>query len=347
MKITKIMSFALATILMVSCGGKKQTTSSDATGDEQEIVSEEIESVELPPQLPQGALSGLFSISASKQVRFSQGNLQYLPATKKWQFAKHQYDYVGLSNEDIADDYDGWIDLFGWGTSGWNNGGNAYLPTSKGESPVLFGDYYYGPKGNNYYQNDLTGDYANADWGVYNAISNGGNQANLWRTLKASEWEYLIFKRPNAMQLLALGTASGVNGLFIMPDDFERVEEFFDLATLADRDYTNSTLDYGGKCFMNKYGIWWKSFTKDEMQELQNLGVVFLPAAGNRLDKSIFSVNEVGRYWTATRGKKVWNYEENSSYFAGAIMLLEGGVALSYDHDRHYGYSVRLVQDVE
>ena len=38
----------------------------------------------------------------------------------------------------------------------------------------------------------MTGDYAKADWGVYNAISNGGNTPNKWRTLTVSEWQYLF-----------------------------------------------------------------------------------------------------------------------------------------------------------
>ena len=36
---------------------------------------------------PQGALSGLFSVSATQQVRFSQGNLQYQASTQTWKFA--------------------------------------------------------------------------------------------------------------------------------------------------------------------------------------------------------------------------------------------------------------------
>ena len=44
---------------------------------------------------PTGAINGLFSVSPSKQVYFSQGNLQYQASTNTWRFAEHQYDYVG------------------------------------------------------------------------------------------------------------------------------------------------------------------------------------------------------------------------------------------------------------
>lgn len=38
---------------------------------------------------PEGTLSGLFSVSATKQVRFAKGNLQYRASTNTWRFAEH------------------------------------------------------------------------------------------------------------------------------------------------------------------------------------------------------------------------------------------------------------------
>ena len=124
-----------------------------------------------------GALPGLFSVSATQQVYFSQGNLQYQASTNTWRFAEHQYDYVGTQtadvygyhggnvsgsdNRSISSTYSGWIDLFGWGT---------------GDNPTLSSDNY--------------GAYGTfVDWGS-NPISNGGNTANRWRTLTQAEWEY-------------------------------------------------------------------------------------------------------------------------------------------------------------
>lgn len=66
-------------------------------------------------------LSGQFSVSASKQVYFSKGNLRYHCSSKAWSFATNQYDVVGQSNSNISSSYAGYIDLFGWGTSGNNN----------------------------------------------------------------------------------------------------------------------------------------------------------------------------------------------------------------------------------
>ena len=62
-------------------------------------------------------LSGVFTVSASgKKVKFTKGNLQYHCKNKKWRFAQNQYDCMMSDNSNIAENYDGWIDLFGWGT---------------------------------------------------------------------------------------------------------------------------------------------------------------------------------------------------------------------------------------
>ena len=135
-----------------------------------------------------GTINGLFTINANgDQVYFSQGNLQYQASTNTWRFAENQWDYIGYANSNISPTYDGWIDLLGWGTSGFNHGAACYQPWSTSEN---YYDYYaYGLSNSNL--NDQTGQ---ADWG-YNAISNGGNQENLWRTLTMQEWHYLIKTR--------------------------------------------------------------------------------------------------------------------------------------------------------
>ena len=88
----------------------------------------------------QGTLPGLFSISEDRQIRFSQGNLQYCTDGNQWRFAEKHWDFVGgpfttgvvgemnigtvyangakCDNTMVSQYYEGWIDLFGWGTSG-------------------------------------------------------------------------------------------------------------------------------------------------------------------------------------------------------------------------------------
>ena len=62
--------------------------------------------------------SGKFSVADGK-VTPAPGNLQYHPRNKVWRFAKNQYDIIGSYNGNIDDNYNGWIDLFGYGT--YNN----------------------------------------------------------------------------------------------------------------------------------------------------------------------------------------------------------------------------------
>ena len=72
-------------------------------------------------QPTEGRLKGLFSVGNGKTVRFSQGNLQYQASTDTWRFAEHQYDCIGNTNSNISLFYQGWVDLFGYGTSGYND----------------------------------------------------------------------------------------------------------------------------------------------------------------------------------------------------------------------------------
>ena len=129
-----------------------------------------------------------FSVSATKTVTFSPGNLQYHPANDEWRFALSQLEYIGNDNANISDTYNGWIDLFGWGT------GNNPTNTSK----------------------DNGGDYQTfVDWGV-NKI--GKDAPNTWRTLTYIEWVYIINERSNASNLKGVAQVNGVNGLILLPD---------------------------------------------------------------------------------------------------------------------------------
>ena len=153
--------------------------------------------VNLKASVPVGAIKGLFSVSETKKVYFSKGNLQYQASTKTWRFADNQWDFIGgehgvihtgnvnaCSNNNISETYAGWIDLFGWGTSGYNHGAVCYQPWSKSENVA---DYtIYGKENCNLHDFDGT-----ADWG-YNAISNGGNAIGQWYVLDSTEWNYLL-----------------------------------------------------------------------------------------------------------------------------------------------------------
>lgn len=153
--------------------------------------------VELPcheePSVPSEGI-GAFSVSADKQVTFSKGNLQYHPANDEWRFAKNQWDYIGNANSNLAADYDGWIDLFGWGT----------------------GDY---PINSSWSSEDYQ---TFVDWGT-NKI--GDDAPNIWRTLTEDEWSYIRNSRINAHNLLGIAQVNGVNGLILLPDNWSCPED--------------------------------------------------------------------------------------------------------------------------
>lgn len=137
-----------------------------------------------------------FSVDKEKQVIFSKGNLQYHPLNNEWRFAPNQTDYVGDANSNVAPNYEGWLDLFGWSTSSTNFG----VSTSK-------------------LVNDYSGSFV--DWGA-NQI--GEDVANTWRTLSKEEWEYLLNNRTHARCLKGAANVNGVNGLIILPDNWKTPE---------------------------------------------------------------------------------------------------------------------------
>ena len=254
-----------------------------------------------------GILPGVFSISATKQVHFSQGNLQYRASTDTWRFAGNQYDVIGTNNTNISSSYNEWIDLFGWGTSGWNNGNVYYHPY---DSDYCNGSLY-GPEGNY----DLTGEYANSDWGVYNRISNGGNNTGMWRTLTAEEWNY-VFKERFTLYggRFAMARVNNVCGIILLPDDWDN--SVYSLTNI------------------NCFGMYFNIIT--DWTIMENAGAVFLPAAGYRNGNNINLINDEGSYWTASaNGIATAHYV----YYNGAYFIP------MYSDARCVGHSVRLVYD--
>ena len=161
----------------------------------------------------EGALKGRFTINdAGDQIVFSKGNLQYNADTDTWRFAEHQYDYVGdatsgnvyvnetkSNNSLISATYDGWIDLFGWGTSGYNSRYPYLTSTNAGD---------YGNPANPW--SDIIGtDY---DWGVYNAAQLGEG----WYIPTIGIWGTLFGRT----DLIGRATVCGVHGFVLLPDNW-------------------------------------------------------------------------------------------------------------------------------
>ena len=252
-----------------------------------------------PNTAPEGAIPALFSVSETQQVFFSKGNLQYQASTGTWRFAEHQWDYVGgtyygteygtvyengvkCSNNEISQTYSGWFDLFGWATSGWNNNNHYYQPWDTESTGWTLDGYGYGYWDGEYANYPMTGDYANMDWGVYNPISNGGNEAGIWRTPGSWDWDYIRNYRQNAAYKRSIATVNGVKGTIYLPDAWILPDGVDFLPSAGD--YTINDYDLG------KWAI------------MENAGAVFLPNNGYRDNENghiyRFESWSGGYYWS-------------------------------------------------
>lgn len=296
----------------VVTGEEDSTTPVQPIEEQPEVVSTEPSSA---VNIENGAIIAPFTVGSTKKVYFSKGNLQYQASGKIWRFAEQQYDMIGSANSNISRSNSGWIDLFGWGTSGWDNRNTFYMPYETESASATYG-YGYGPTDGQTYEYSLRGKYAESDWGVANVISEAGDSAGMWRTLTRSEWGYLLLKRPNAPQLYSLAMVNGVKGILILPDDWSMP---------------------GGLDFEPRTSFEINSYTLEQWKKLEAHGAVFLPTAGCRYGTTVGNVGTTGSYWTASASGG-----ENAWYF----VFNKGKIDILSDFSRALGRSVRLVQDI-
>lgn len=246
-------------------------------------------------EAPKGAVKGLFSTGKRRQVYFSKGNLQYQASTSSWRFAENQYDFKGRENTKLSETYDGWIDLFGWGTSGYRHGAvdwQPYAPNKDTQSDPLH--YAYGKAEASLYEGD-----GRADWG-FNRIVNGGNEEGLWRTPRIMEWVYLLFIRNTASGArFAKAKISGVNGLMLLPDGWSTAIYPLNSVNLVNADFVTNSIS-----------------SSDWSRILEPAGVVFLPEAGARTVDGFFSYFG-GYYSSDATSTDAWHllFEEVNVYF--------------------------------
>lgn len=290
--------------------------------------------------VPEGAINGLFTINENgEQVYFSQGNLQYQASTNTWRFAENQWNFVGTQTPDwnsgmtggnvagsdnngISENYEGWIDLFGWGTSGYDHGAICYQPWSVSDRCE---DYC--PYGSN--TSNLFDGSGQADWG-YNPILNGGNYENLWRTLKIQEWDYVINSRITESGIRYVkAKVNDEGGLVLLPDAWNVSLYDFNSENQSDASFEDNII------------------TDDEwVNTLQYNGAVFLPMAGDRIVNLAGACNVTsyaggyGLYWSAC-------ISASGSFLAHSLEFCNDGIYI-FDHrprEIFFGNAVRLVQD--
>lgn len=259
-------------------------------------------------------------------VHFSAGNLQCMPAGPTWRFAENQYD-ISQYNSQIANSLTYYVDMLGWGTSGYNpgvSGVTLYNPWSKGNTTTRY-----------IRSSSIAG--TNSDWGQYigSSISYRGNQTSIsWRSLTKEEWDYLINSRPNASSKWGLVNIGGLyNGLILIPDGL------YENSTPAAFEMPDGVSFTPGAA--NGYNT--NSYTMDEWSKLESAGVIFLPAGGNR---EVSAINNItyGFYWTATANGENDDSNTNPNAYAFKFYQQLGNWrARTVATPRHYGCNIRLV----
>ena len=280
--------------------------------------------------------SGIFSVAEGKYVQFSTGNLQYEVGTNTWSFASEQYEvigdeaYTGSNNTNYGMNvpgYTGKLDLFGWSSDG-----------KFGVNPSNT-DAHYGYAGSDF-----------VDWGEL--VNETG-----WYTLTKEEMNYILNRKKDGKKLWALATVCNMNGLILLPDNWD----------------TSITLDYG-------YVPANFNYTKNQIdattwQTLETAGAVFLPEGGTRVggygnkeqgggpaefDSNgdyfhVDNVGEMGYYWLNTQDTRT-GYEKCASFLIlpgwseGPTNADADDICLQpqvWSREKRRGNSVRLVKAIE
>ena len=286
----------------------------------------------------------VFSVAPDKTVVFAPGNLQFQAfgciqddklyngdlVGGTWRFAEHQWDFIGNNPGNSVYDKNerkkqsGWIDYFCWGTSGWNSGAGRWTPFGLNQSSSL-----YNPGGS--LSNSLTGDYARADWGIFNKIYNPVTKVNdpagTWYTMPKDEWAYMLDTRSGIR--FALAKVGGVNGMLIFPDNWNS-------AWYQPTNHNNYKASYESNTMT----------VVNFQQQLESRGVAFLPAAGNQSNPQggIYDEAVSGCYWSSTYSN-VSN--GNTAYGLYFKPNENNNTGTSGSHQRSHGRSVRLVRVVQ
>lgn len=270
--------------------------------------------------------------STHKKVIISQGNLQFNTTSHVWRFAPNQYDTLNYVKARYADNTNQWISLFGWGTSGYNGLQPWELSLRSDGTTRTDSMYaYYGE------ETDIAG--TEYDWGVHNAIQNGGNVADRWRTLTSAEWNILLNKNApiprtgivsNSLSdkaIYLLAQVNGRRGIVLFPDVFP----------LTPAEVTiGGTVNYNTFTYNNPYQA---TIDLENWRKMEAAGAVFLPASNfGRSTGTAFGNGQYTLfYWSSS------HYGTNSAYWIR--------ISMQYFKPMEYQArgtlcAVRLVQEV-
>lgn len=247
-------------------------------------------------------------------VAFAPGNLQYRAFDGKWRFAEHQYDIIrsGLGNTTPTNQratQEHWIDLFNYGSTGYENGQVAYQPWNSDTNQ------------NNFYNGDTIG--TSADFSYPYNQQEGTNFRTLTggtTTTSQGEWYYIIKVRVG--ERYAFATVNGIEGLILIPDN-----------TVSGLSNVNVRAAMSGNII---------SGTDFDNQYEPN-GFVFLPCGGEREGINVVNAaSPIVGYYHASTQRHVSGQEWRSYYINFGS---DRDVALAHWR-KSEGLNVRLVIDL-
>ena len=280
-------------------------------------------------------LPGVFSVSATKKVRFSKGNLQAVLATDpvnytstalEWRFADNQYDRIFNNPGNTTFEKYSTVDLFCFVSSD----ASSEYKNSYGLQCVPGGVDPHDDIGYTEWEKRFGGGGKSlaVDWGSIPEVKSSLGTG--WRTMTSTEFMYLLgwgngtsySGRPNAASKRTITSISINNnyiyGILILPDDFT---------------YPSGMSSIPSSPSLSTF----KAFT--------DAGAVFLPFASYRDALSVSNTSGYSLYWCS-------NGDGNSYYDYAWHLWSEGTnsdfryLKITKSQNLGYGGSVRLVMDV-
>ena len=308
MKTIKIFLAALVACSLAACSLQNEPSNGNGQGTDTSKVIKK---------------SGKFSVSENHKVVFSLGNLRY--EAGEWSFAKEQYLYLGYDN-DATDWTNAPHDLFAHGQTGYNL---SALTDLTYKVPDVYAGYNQTSKK----REQPAG--TNWDWGIFCAITNGGYQAGLWRTLTMEEWNYLLTERKNADKLKMPAMVAGKRGYLLLPDDYRNPGG----VTAPDPE--------------SSYVVGDNTYCYEDWKQMEEAGAVFLPCAGIYLintDGHTYYPEFCGYYWTMTNNLSTGagqcaSYAVQFGYKQGGTQNL--AISIQNKVNCYDRCAVRLVQEAE
>ena len=251
-----------------------------------------------------GKLPGAFSVSATEVVYFSQGNLRAAAIDKgsrwEWFFASNQYDYIGDATANTAINGNRSVSI------------NGYVDLFYWSCL-----YNYGIGISRFTWDDFQ------DWGQ-NAILNGGKTLDAWRTLTQEEWDYLFNTRSTASGIrYAKATVNSIAGVILLPDNWNTSYYALSNTNTATAAFTSNTISSTN----------WTNL-------LEPRGAVFLPAAGKRIETTVYDAGSIGDYMSASPLP-----DPDDTYRSYKLYFSSDEVQTEYIEYRYHGGSVRLVSE--